>query len=253
MGNRRRDFGNDGILALRGIRNDTENTLSFMHGHSCRTRATPNGSTMMTFPTLDRPRVRSHFVGWTIPCLLLFVACGDPPSPSPDPPLVEGEPLGTAGAHEHGIARLGLAVDGPVLTVDLELPAESVFGFEHAPRTEQERATAAEALDRLQTDAARLLTLPDGVTCALDSAEVEGPEDVEHDHAHEGQQAQEDEGDEHSDVHLVASLTCSGELIGPASLRFADLLPGVEQVDLTVVTAAGEAAGRVAPDASFRF
>ena len=54
-------------------------------------------------------------------------------------------------------------------------------------------------------------------------------------------------------MHLLASLTCSGELIGPASLRFADVLPDVVQVDLTVVTAAGEAAGRVAPDASFRF
>ena len=105
----------------------------------------------MTCPTLDRPQVRSPLVGWTIPCLLLLVACGD--SPSPRPPLVEGERLGTA---------------------------------------------------------------------------------------------------EHEDVRLLASLTCTREPIGPASLRFADLLPAVVQVDLTLFTATGGAAGRVAPDASFR-
>ena len=215
----------------------------------------------MTFATLNRRQVRSSFVGWTIPCLLLCVACGDSSSARPAPPLVEGERLGTPGAHEHGIARLGLAVDGTRLTVDLELPAESVFGFEQAPRSAEERATAAEALDRLRTGAASLFAFREGVTCDLDSAEVEAPEGFEGDHAGEDQPPHEDEGHEHAEdeapvhteVHLLASLTCSAEPLGPASLRFADLLPDVVQVDLTVFTAAGEAAGRVAPDASFRF
>ena len=182
--------------------------------------------------------------------------------------------MGTAGAHEHGIARLGLAVDGTVLTIDLQLPAESVFGFDHAPRSAEERAIAAEALDRLRTGGASLVAFPDGATCALESAEVQAPEGAEGDQPGEDQQPQEDEGHEHEDeghehedegnqhedegnqhedVRLLASLTCSREPIGPASLRFADLLPRVEQVDLTVFTAVGEAAGRVAPDASFRF
>jgi hypothetical protein len=160
-------------------------------------------------------------------------------------------------------------VDGTRLTVDLELPAESVFGFERAPRSAEERATVAAALERLQTGGARLIAFPNGAICTLDSAEVEAPEVVlgddagedqqpEEDEAHvheedEGTQHEEDEGTQHEDVHLLASLTCSREPLGPASLRFADLLPDVVQVDLTVFTAAGEAAGRVAPDASFRF
>jgi len=167
--------------------------------------------------------------------------------------LVEGERLGTVGAHEHGIARLGLAADGTRLSVDLQLPAESVFGFERAPRSAQERATVAESLDRLRNGGARLIAFPDGASCALDSAEVQAPEGVEGDHADEDHQPHEDEGQEHEDVRLLASLTCSREPFGPASLRFADILPGVVQVDLTVFTAAGNSAGRVAPDASFRF
>ena len=112
--------------------------------------------------------------------------------PASWPSVVEGERLGTVGAHEHGIARLGLAVDGTRLTVDLQLPAESVFGFERAPRSAQERATAAEALDRLRTGGAGLLAFPEGVTCVLDSAEVQAPEGVEGDPAGEDQHAQEE-------------------------------------------------------------
>ncbi len=233
----------------------------------CRHATT--GALAMTFVTLNRPEVRFPFVGWAVPFLLLCVACADSSSARLDPPLVEGERLGTAGAHEHGIARLGLAVDGTRLTVDLQLPAESVFGFERAPRSAEERATVAEALDRLRTGGARLIAFPDGATCALDSAEVQAPEGVEDDHAGEDQHAHEDEGhqheedeggeheedeaSQHEEVRLLATLTCSREPLGGASLRFADLLPDVVQVDLTVFTAAGEAAGRVAPDASFRF
>ena len=219
----------------------------------------------MTVATVDRPRVRSPFAGWAIPCLLLCVACGDSSPPLPEPPVVEGERLGTAGAHEHGIARLGLAVDGTRLTVDLELPAESVFGFERAPSSAEEQAMVAEALVRLETGSARLIAIADGSTCTLESAEVQAPEGADGDHAEEDHEdeshehedhedeALEDEDHQHADVRLLASLTCSSEPAGPASLRVADLLPDVVQVDLMVITAAGEAAGRVAPDASFRF
>ena len=77
-------------------------------------------------------------------------------------------------------------------------------------------------------------------------------EDEANEHEDEANE-HEDEASEHEDVLLLASLTCSREPLGPASLRFADLVPDVVQVDLTVLTAAGQAAGRVAPDASFRF
>ena len=92
---------------------------------------------------------------------------------------------------------------------------------------------------------------------------MEGDHAGEDQHAHEaeghqheedaGHEHEEDAGPQHTEVRLIASLTCSREPLGPASLRFADILPDVVQVDLTVFTAAGEAAGRVAPDASFRF
>lgn len=49
------------------------------------------------------------------------------------------------GAHVHGEADLMIAVDGGQLQIELNTPLESLLGFEHAPRTEQQRK-AAQAL-----------------------------------------------------------------------------------------------------------
>jgi hypothetical protein len=42
-------------------------------------------------------------------------------------------------AHSHGIAELEVAIDGPLLTLKLESPLDSLLGFERAPRNDAER------------------------------------------------------------------------------------------------------------------
>jgi Protein of unknown function (DUF2796) len=49
--------------------------------------------------------------------------------------------------HEHGKVTLNVAMDGPTLSIELDAPAANVVGFEHAPRTSEERA----ALSRVST------------------------------------------------------------------------------------------------------
>jgi len=47
-------------------------------------------------------------------------------------------------AHVHGIASLQIAVDGSTLTLRLRTPLENLAGFEHAPRTEQQKKVIAD-------------------------------------------------------------------------------------------------------------
>jgi hypothetical protein len=42
-------------------------------------------------------------------------------------------------AHVHGIASLQITVEGPVLNLRLRTPLENLVGFEHAPRTDQQK------------------------------------------------------------------------------------------------------------------
>jgi hypothetical protein len=75
-------------------------------------------------------------------------------------------------AHVHGRVSLNVAVDGRILTVQLEAPLDSLLGFEHRPRTDAQRKAAAALLDRMKT--AQNLFRPDSAAqCSLRRTEVE--------------------------------------------------------------------------------
>ena len=85
-----------------------------------------------------------------------------------------GGPAHAAKPHEHGVVRMGVAIDGTQLSIDLEMPLDSLIGFERAPRTDAERKAAADALARLR-DGAALFKLDAAAQCTLGSAKVEAP------------------------------------------------------------------------------
>jgi hypothetical protein len=53
-------------------------------------------------------------------------------------------------AHEHGVARLNLAVAGNSLTIELFSPAANIVGFEHHPRTQAQKDQVKEARKTLE-------------------------------------------------------------------------------------------------------
>jgi len=77
-------------------------------------------------------------------------------------------------AHEHGVAKVDVAVEGNKLTVALQSPLDSLLGFERAPRTDAERKAAADMLARLRSGGA-LFKADAAAQCTLSKAEVSAP------------------------------------------------------------------------------
>jgi hypothetical protein len=80
-------------------------------------------------------------------------------------------------AHEHGVMKLDVAVEGNTLSIALESPLDSFLGFERAPRTDAERKTAADLLTRLRAPASAppLFVADTAAQCTLSKAEVRAP------------------------------------------------------------------------------
>ena len=116
--------------------------------------------------------------------------------------------LAAPGAHEHGVARLSVAVDGRTLSLEFDAPLDGLLGFERPPRTDAERKAAADLLQRLRDPAA--LFKPDAAAgCSAGAATVSAPV------LEPGAKA----GGEHADVELQFSFTCSA----PQALRTLDV------------------------------
>ena len=76
-------------------------------------------------------------------------------------------------AHVDGLARLDVSLQGRELSVALEMPLESLVGFERAPRNALEREQVDKALAQLRVPG---VLRPDGAAqCTLRGVEIEVP------------------------------------------------------------------------------
>jgi Protein of unknown function (DUF2796) len=76
------------------------------------------------------------------------------------------------GPHQHGVAQLQVAADGPLLTLTLESPLDNLLGFEHYPRTDKQKA-AVRALDARMHEADALFVPTPAAHCAAQSVRLE--------------------------------------------------------------------------------
>lgn len=138
------------------------------------------------------------------------------------------------GAHQHGVAKLEVAVDGNSLAIHLESPLANLVGFEHVPAKDREKRLAWNLLEALrQGDGFFLPTVAAG--CKLAEARVVAP--VLEGQAGEGQ---------HADLDADWRYTCSqpARLTGMKVGLFAKY-PGIKRLEAVVVTGQGQKAFRL--------
>ncbi|KEA63382.1 putative zinc-binding protein [Marinobacterium lacunae] len=151
--------------------------------------------------------------------------------------------------HVHGAAELQVVLDGQLLSFSLQSPAYNLVGFEHAPKTEEEKALLAE-LDTTMRSPSNWIKLPDAAGCALDHAEVgqheemtlnDHDDDHSHDHEHEHEHEHENGGnaqhmDEHMDLSFDYRFTCrSPQAIKSATVTLFERYPALESIEAQII------------------
>jgi hypothetical protein len=77
----------------------------------------------------------------------------------------------SAGAHEHGVVHLDVAVEGRRITLQMESPLDNLLGFERAPRSDAERRRADGAVALLK-DAGKLFAIDGAAQCKLTKVDL---------------------------------------------------------------------------------
>nr|WP_064495016.1 DUF2796 domain-containing protein [Pseudomonas chengduensis] len=148
------------------------------------------------------------------------------------------------GAHEHGVASLNAALDGNLLELQLESPAMNLVGFEHAAKSDADKAKVAAAKRELEQPIS-LFALNSG-DCKATQVELESPlfgdadHDHDHDHDHEG---------EHSDIQAHYRFECAkaNEL---KQLDLAELFkrfPATEKIQVQLIGPNGQQGVELTP------
>lgn len=124
------------------------------------------------------------------------------------------------GKHVHGEVTFNIALDGELLTVELDAPAINVIGFEKSPRTDAERQAVA-AVDAWLAGGRDIAAVPRNAACRLASVAYTPPQ----------------LGTGHADYRARHSFRCTNA----AALEWVELwalrrLTGVERAEANVIT-----------------
>ena len=141
-------------------------------------------------------------------------------------------------AHEHGIGRLDVAVEGAHVALELTLPANDVVGFEHRPKSQDDKAKAAKAKQLLE-DPAKLFGFSEAAGCAVAVEDVstsieEGEEDSD-----EASQ----EGGEHAEYLASYSVKCKDvSKLNSISVKLFNSFSSLTSIKVQSATSKGQSA-----------
>ncbi len=145
-------------------------------------------------------------------------------------------------AHVHGNAVLQVVMEGSQVEIALQSPMDNLVGFEHEPRTDQQRK-AVQALREQFHKPASLFVLNAEAGCKVQDVELdlpfrEGRGADSHGHGHES----------HADIESVVRYQCEHPaLLKSIDLALFDRFSGIHRIDAQVVSVRGQSAARLTP------
>ena len=158
-------------------------------------------------------------------------------------------------AHEHGAAKLNLAIEGNTVEIGFETPLINLISFERAPKNEQEREEVRKMADLLRHPQT-LFLFPKGADCRLKTLNLEsevladellGVSDPAEKHGEDA----DDHKTEHADLDAEFIFTCQN----PAALNQIEVglfkaFPALKRIEAQLVTPRGQKAAKLTPRAN---
>lgn len=143
------------------------------------------------------------------------------------------------GKHVHGEGELTAVIDNNRLVIELMSPAMNVFGFEHQPNTDAQKATVKKQQAILQ-DVNQLFSV-DGGDCAIDTFNV--------DMLFSKMDQTEPTKDVHSDVKATYTFNCiKAADINKLSVKLFEVFTGFTSINASWVNADKQGASHLSKD-----
>ena len=158
-------------------------------------------------------------------------------------------------SHEHGAANLMLAIEGDKLQIGIEVPSESLIGFEHFPKSRSDRENFSEAI-KILFNPSKIFSTPSDAECLLTGLNVSqslfsGEEKDEHGHEEKDEHGHEEhdehghddseKGEIHSEFRSNYSWNClHTDEIASIGNKLFSFFPHIEEIRVNWITNSGQ-------------
>ncbi|MEN9825949.1 MAG: hypothetical protein RI953_1694 [Pseudomonadota bacterium] len=124
-------------------------------------------------------------------------------------------------AHEHGVATVNVVAEGNGVTIQLEAPSDSIYGFEHEATKPADVKKRDEAIEKLKANADKMFLLDASLGCRVASSEIKPFVTEEKESANGSKKGHKNHKQgTHSEVHATFKFEC-GKPVAGSSLKFA--------------------------------
>ena len=173
---------------------------------------------------------------------------------------IQGEEKRHHEAHEHGVAHLNVAIEGNNIYIEFTSPAANIVGFEHHPRTHEQKAAVKDAVNKLQKgDSLFLLSAKSESQLVKSSVDTDIDKDADHhaesEHAHEEKEhhgheehhdkehGETDEHGRHSDFKAEYHFDCKKpDKLSQIDVMLFRAFPGIEHIEVQLLNGAKQTA-----------
>jgi Protein of unknown function (DUF2796) len=156
---------------------------------------------------------------------------------------VTADEFRSRGVHEHGSATLDIALEGATLEIALHSPAINVIGFEHEPRSPQEKGALAQA-NRVFGTPQGLFLMPARAACASTRVSLT-PITYERDGD------DEKPGAPHADYDVTYQFNCAhADQLDWVEVKLFGQMKGMRKITASVVTATLQTQVALTPDSA---
>ncbi len=154
--------------------------------------------------------------------------------------LLPMQSLMAAGVHQHGVARLDMVIEPPLVAIAFSSPLANLTGFEHRPASDAEQQSWDDTLAQLQR-ADELIRLSDAADCSLSRVELHLPFTAKaqrHEHEHEHDEASHSG---HADLMAEYQYLCADSpALKALALPLMQQFPAIERLDVQLITPSGQ-------------
>lgn len=147
-------------------------------------------------------------------------------------------------AHEHGVAKLDIAVEHNELHIRLNTPAANIIGFEHAPRTSEQKRRLKQAFSQLAKGNTLFYATGNSTCDKQIQTSIESPFSSDHDshqhhdeHEHHKEHDHHAEEEKHADIVASWKLACSdSKAIQGIKTRLFEYFPALKRLQVQYIT-----------------
>ena len=168
-------------------------------------------------------------------------------------PLFLALPAGaTEPAHEHGVARISIAVEGHEIEIEMIVAGADAVGFEHTASSDREKQAVVKAAKVLR-DVNRIITLSPEADCRVEDVEVisglmedrNESSNQNHDHQNKGKN-----NNGHAEVHseFIAHYHFHCEFpskLTQANVGFFKMFPSAHELEARWITPRGQGTSKL--------